>query len=205
MIGNKRLTSALAAGLLLITASSAFASIMSDSALANDGLSVPSQAVDPAFVLSIDLMGNDATASLNALDIGGGAFLATSGTLHVTAGADLGTYSLFAGGPAEFISPSGAFIANDVLYYPGANPFVDTAGLLFAGNGTEINIFGDAPGVYSFMSWNGGNYNVDATGIPSSVSLHEVPEPGTLALFGIGLVLLGAGAAKQRLLKSSAC
>jgi hypothetical protein len=200
MIRNKRLKAALAAGLLLITASSAFATIMSDAALANDGLSVPSQAVDPAFVLSIDLMGNDASASLNALNIGGGAFLATSGTLHVTAGADVGTYSLFAGGPAEFTSPSGAFIANDVVYYPGANPVLDTFGLLFAGNGMEINIFGDAPGEYSFISWNGSSYNVDATGIPNSVNLQEVPEPGTLALLGIGLALLGAGLAKQRLL-----
>ena len=195
MIRNKRLKSALAGGLLLITASSAFASIMSDSALA-----VPSQGVDPAFVLSINLMGNAASASLNALNIGGGAFLATSGTLHVTAGADVGTYSLSAGGPADFTSPSDAFIANDVLYYPGANPVLDTFGLLFAGDGMEINIFGDAPGEYSFISWNGSSYNVDATGIPNSVSLHEVPEPGTLALLGIGLVLLGAGAAKQRLL-----
>jgi hypothetical protein len=200
MIRNKQLKSVLAASLLLLTGSSAFASIMSVSALPDDGLSAPSNGVDPAFVLSINLMGNAASASLNAINLGGGAFWATGGTLDVTAGADAGTYSLSAGGPAEFTSPSGAFIANNVLYYPGANPFLDTAGLLFAGNGTEINIFGDAPGVYSFISWNGGNYNVDATGIPNSVSLHEVPEPGTLALLGIGLVLLGAGAAKQRLL-----
>lgn len=198
MIRSKQLKSAVAAGVLLIASSGAFASIMSGSSLPDDGLSPPSAgATDPAFVFSIDLMGNDATATLDAIVLTGGAFLATSGTLHVTAGADVGTYSLVAGGPGAFDSPSGAFVANDVLY-PGSNPLLDAYGLLFTGGGLEINIFGNSPNNYSFASGNGSNYNVEVTGTPDSVSLQEAPEPGTLALLGIGLALLGAGLAKQR-------
>lgn len=198
MFRSKQLKSAVAASLLLLTASSAFAAIIGTSVPAN-GLSDPGPgAADPTFLFSIDLMGNDATATLNATALGGGSFWATSGTLDVTSGVDAGMYSLTPGGPSAFTSPSGAFIADNVLF-PGANPLLDADGLLFTGaGGLEVNIFGDAPDTYSFFSGKGASYNVEAAGTPDSVSLRQVPEPGTLALLSIALAGLGAGAAMRR-------
>jgi hypothetical protein len=198
MVRSRQLKSAVAAGVLLLTAGSAFASVMSGSGVPSNGLSVPTWAgTDPTMVFSIDLLGNDATATLNATNIGGGDFWATSGTLDVTSGADVGMYSLFAGGPGTFLSPSGTFFADNVLF-PGVNPLLDGAGLLFAGGGLEINIWGNAANNYTFASANASGINVHATGTPSSVSLSTVPEPGTLALLGIGLAALAGAAASRR-------
>lgn len=199
MTRSKQLQSVVAAGLLLFAASGAFASIMSGSAPGSDGLSPPSAgAPDPEMVFAIDLLGNDATAILSASALGNGAFWASSGTLDVTAGPDTGTYSLSPGGPGPFTSPSTAFSADNALY-PGTDPYLDEYGLLFAGDGLEINIFGDSPGVYSLFSCTGpGSCNLEATGTPTSVSLQEVPEPGTLALFGIGAAALAAGLIVRR-------
>lgn len=181
----------------MFAAAGAFASIMSGSSPGSNGLSTPSvMAPDPTAVFSIDLLGNDATAILSATSLGGGEFWATGGTLDVTSGADTGTYSLVPGGPAPF--SSGSFSADNVLYAQ-TDPYLDLYGLLFAGSGgLDINIFGDSPGVYTFLSCTTvTTCNVSATGTPTSVSLN-VPEPGTLALFGIGLAALGTGLIARR-------
>jgi len=138
---------------------------------------------DPSFFLSYsDASGNIATATLDAVDLGNGTFLATSGVLVVTGGADVGTYSLFPGGPNPTFSPSGAFIFNNVLY-PNTNPSLDPFGLLFTGNGLEINIWGNSPNNFSFWSWNGRTYNVSFDG--GFATLTAIPEPSSLALFGM--------------------
>jgi hypothetical protein len=139
---------------------------------------------DPSFDFSYsDGSGNVAHGSLTGIDLGNGRFLITSGTLVVTGGADFGTYSLFPGGPGETSSPTGAFLFNDVLY-PSNNPSLDSDGLLFTGNGLEINIWGNSPGNYSFWSWNGSSYNVQSTG-PATFQVSAAPEPTTFALFGL--------------------
>jgi hypothetical protein len=203
MIKIRQLSSAVAASVLLLATGSAFASIMTSSGASN-GFSTPSSgAPDPMMQFSIDLMGNDATALLNTTALGGGNFWATSGTLNVTSGADAGTYSLVSGGPGVFLSPTGAFEADNVLY-TSTTPYLDTWGLLFSGGGTEINIFTNNPGQgcsatqYCFWSYNSSGYNIQTGGDPSSVSLSTVPEPASLALFGIGILLLGAGVGVRR-------
>jgi hypothetical protein len=201
MIRSKQLTLAVAGGLLLMVGSGAFASMMSGASAPSNGLSAPgSGAADPTLVFSLDLLGNDAIATLNGTALGGGEFWATSGTLNVTSGADAGTYSLFAGGPGVFNAVQGTsgyeFQADNVLY-SGADPYLDEYGLLFAGGGTDINIWGNSADNYSFYSYNGSTFNVEATGTPTSVSL-TVPEPGTLALLAMGLAALGVSLTARR-------
>ena len=92
--------------------------------------------------------------TLNATNLGNGTFLATGGTLTVTTGNDVGSYTLYPGGPANTISPSGFFSYNNVLY-PGVNPALDMQGLLFAGAVPEINIWGNAANNYTFYDNSG--------------------------------------------------
>ena len=72
---------------------------------------------DFAFTNGIDM----GSGSLNTTDNGNGQFLATAGTLNVTAGQDVGSYPLYPGGPATTPSPSGYFTYNNVLY-PQSTP-----------------------------------------------------------------------------------
>jgi hypothetical protein len=90
----------------------------------------------------------------------------------------------------------GSFWFNDNVYF-AANPGVDNNGLLFAGNGLEVNIFSYGPGDYAFYSSNQYSVypiaerfsllNLDEVGQPG---LREtaVPEPASLMLFGTGLI-----------------
>jgi hypothetical protein len=114
----------------------------------------------------------------------------TGGTLNVAAGADIGTYPLLPGGPAPFLSPSGAFIVNNILY-PASDPIFDIYGLLFGNGSLEINIWGNNPGNYSFYSWDGSSYNVGFAGSGTATAT-LVPEPASLMLLGSGLLGIAA-------------
>ena len=139
-----------------------------------------------------DTAGNVATATLSAVDLGGGSYLANSGTLTVTGGADVGLYYLLAvaglpsnGGGAVY-SPSGKFYFDDMLLI-GTSPFLDGAGLLFVGNGLEINMWANGPNNFSLYSWNGSTYNVAVDGGTDSepTPVTSAPEPSSLALLGL--------------------
>ena len=94
--------------------------------------------------------GTDAgNGSLNTTDNGDGLFLATAGTLTVTAGRDVGSYQIYPGGPATTTSPSGFFNYDDLLY-PSVDPGIDLQGLLFVGSGLEINLFSNGADSYEF-------------------------------------------------------
>ena len=101
--------------------------------------------IDYSFTISTQT----AYGSLNVTDEGGGSWLATSGTLTVTGGSDVGSYTLIPGGPAITLSPLGSF-DYDNLITPGANPALDVDGLLFGVTGKEINVWGNSPNNYSF-------------------------------------------------------
>ena len=105
-----------------------------------------------AFTNGID-MGN---GSLNTTDIGGGEFLATAGTLNVTAGRDIGSYPLYPGGPGTTGSPSGYFTST-MFSIPQSTPESICEGLLFIGSGLEINIFSNGADSYEF--YDNTNYN----------------------------------------------
>jgi hypothetical protein len=157
--------------------------------------------LDPEFYYTFSIGPDSGYGTVEAIDEGGGAFLATSGTLTVTSsndgGVDVGTYTLI---PYTLtsglqISPKGAFLYDDFLF-PGGNPTLDVGGLLFQGtnkNGlsTEINFWGNSPGNYSFYSGFGaGNYDVGDTG-SGSVTFVLTPEPSAVILLLTVLGIVG--------------
>jgi hypothetical protein len=138
---------------------------------------------DPVFDFTFSIGGDTGYGTLDATPLGGGEYLATSGSLTVTGGADIGTYSLYPGGPGNITSPSGYFFYDDVLYASG-NPLIDNAGLLFTtGSGFEINIFSNGPNSYQFYDNNGYKH----TG-PDFTLTEVVPEPASFVLLSLGLV-----------------
>ena len=151
----------------------------------------PSSGGDPAYNFTFDVGGNTGFGSV--FGAGADPYLAVSGTITVVTSndtADIGTYSLLPGGPSGFLSPSGAFIADNV-FSPSADPTLDVYGLLFGGGGLEINLWGNGAGNYSFSSFNGAGYNVAATD-SGSVVFAAAPEPSgilllSIMLFGVGV------------------
>jgi hypothetical protein len=140
---------------------------------------------DPLFSFTISIGPDTGFGTLTATDEGGGVFLATSGTLTVTGSSNgnvaVGTYSLIpnpSGLPVS--SPSGYFLIDD-LFYPASDPTLDTWGLLFGAGGTELNVWGNSPGNYSFYTANSGFFPVADTGA-GTVSFTETPEPSSVFL-----------------------
>jgi hypothetical protein len=149
---------------------------------------------------------NAATYSFNVTagsNVGSGSLVtdatgfATSGSLVMTSGADIGTFTLFSGGVSPTVSPYGAFIF-DNLTYNGSAIDLDWYGLLFVGNGLEINIWGNGAGnPYSFWSHNGSSYNVSSNAAAFTMTA-ATPIPAAVWLFGSALVgLAGVGKRKQ--------
>jgi len=141
-----------------------------------------------AFVFNLSYTdgANVVSGSITADYISGNQYHATGGTLQVTASstaAIIGSYSLMAGGPGNFYSPSGAFIVNNLLYYPG-DPYLDGYGLLGLGfastSGVELNLWGNSPGNYSLYAWDPAlGYTLQYTGA-ATTSITPVPEPTTI-------------------------
>ncbi len=92
--------------------------------------------------------------------------MATVGTLAVTAGNDIGSYTLYPGGPGQTTSPLGSFYYDNLLFpsYPTLNPPLDVDGLLFTSSTMEINIWGNSAGNYSYYdSASDGAYGTQLT------------------------------------------
>jgi hypothetical protein len=125
---------------------------------------------EPLFNFAFTLGPDTGYGSLNTTDNGNGEFLATAGNLTVTGGQDIGAYPLFPGGPGATTSPSGFFNFDNVLY-PSISPSIDNDGLLFIGNGLEINIFSN-PGNNQFYD------NTGYTNVGQSFALNIAPGGG---------------------------
>jgi len=125
-------------------------------------MSLGTATFEPIFDFSFDIAPQTGYGSLNTADEGSGEFLATSGTLTNTAGADLGTYPLYPGGPGVTTSPADAFLYNNLIYYL-TDPPLDIYGLLFTAPGLEINIWGNSPDNYSFYDYLNGGYGTTLT------------------------------------------
>lgn len=151
-----------------------------------------------------DPAGVSAVANLTATSLGGGNYLATSGTLTLSGGTGLlnGSYSLVPGGPTVFYPPG--FQVDNVIY-PASDPILDSLGLIgFKAGSTYLNIWGNAPGNYSLYTYNtdsGGYsyaYTFDVGGQTGNSLTVKVPDGGaTLGLLGVALV--GMGWARRKL------
>jgi len=103
----------------------------------------------PIIDFSFSIASQTAYGSINVSDQGNGSWLATGGTLTVTGGSDVGTYTLIPGGPGITTSPLGSFLY-DNLVTPANNPALDVDGLLFGSSGKELNVWGNSINNYSF-------------------------------------------------------
>src|SRR5262249_40186855 len=93
--------------------------------------------------------------------------------------------------PNAFSSPSGAFSVDDQLF-PGQDPTLDVFGLLFTGNGVEINIWGTGPGTYSYFAFNGSSFPLASNN--ASFTLASTPAQQIQVLQSVVQGLVNAGA-----------
>ena len=138
--------------------------------------------------------------TVDATSLGGGAYVANSGTVDVTAssngGGAVGIWTLYPGGPSVLTSPSGAFTYDNTIT-PANDPTLDLNGLLFTQGADELNIYGNSPDNYGFYTYQNSGYAIQDASVPgSSFTITSVPEPVTLSLFGAGLA--GAAALRRR-------
>jgi len=152
-----------------------------------------------------------ASGTLNATNIGGGVYVANSGTGTATGSIFNGdSLTLWAGannGSTQY-SPSGLFYFDNLLF-PNSYPVLDSGGLLFIGttSGGDLNIWGNGPdSPYSTWTEVGGSYiltdnNSTFTLAPvletgsfgtgsGPGSAAQAPEPSALVLLGSGLIAL---------------
>lgn len=131
---------------------------------------------------------------------------AISGSLTVTSGLDVGNYVLYGNNnpapnltwstdPSQLnykISPDGNWFYDNQIYQ-GANPLLDTAGLLFVGNGMEISIWNQVgPSATANPTYSFGDDGVN-TLLTNDVNLYAVvPEPASVVLLTVGLFSMGA-------------
>jgi hypothetical protein len=154
----------------------------------------PWAAAAPVYSFTFSDGTNIANGLLATSDLGGGQFLATSGSLTVTSGAAFGSYSLVPGGPAA--QSMGPYIYDDVLR-PALDPILTNPGLLFSGPNFLINIYSVAAGAYKLDYFTGGVNTIDA--LNGTFQLAQVPEPNGLMLVALALLALNAvSAARMR-------
>jgi hypothetical protein len=178
--------------------------------------------VDPVYNFVFSIQGNIGYGSINTVASGlpgDAGYHAFSGTITVTGGNYLGTYSLVTGGPTVVSTSSldtNGTTYYDNLLYPGndagsgaengkgsgnvtTNPsYLDTSGLLFSSGGASINIWGlggsdgyefDYYSNNTMTPYTPGTFNLVQDADPPSVS--TVPEPAAGLVFG--MMSAGAG------------
>jgi len=131
--------------------------------------------------------------NLTTNSLGGGVFQVTSIT-----GSQNGQ-SILAMVPTvpwdAYYMPDGSFYAYDNLIYPTSSPLLDSLGLLFNIQGSSTNpanIYWNGTSYMESTYLGGGNFPNDYTWTPLRLSISSVPEPSTLALFGVGMIALGS-------------
>jgi hypothetical protein len=87
------------------------------------------------------------------------------------------------------------FLTDNVLY-PTTDPAFTTFGVGFLSPGFTYNLWGDAPGSYSFYAYNGSSYTIQSVG--GSATVTAIPEPATWAMMLLGFGMVGAGVRYRR-------
>lgn len=122
-----------------------------------------------------------------------------NGTFTIISGSGLFNGSPIALLPGSGGSPLGSF-TYDSLLFPGGDPALDNSGLLFLFNGTnELNIWGTEPGVYStYTSGAPYSYPLQNDATLFTLTQSSTPEPGTMAMLGVGLALAAIGGWRRK-------
>ena len=153
-----------------------------------------------------------ASGTLSATDIGGGVYVANSGSGTATGGIfNDDSLTLWAGSDdgSDQTSPSGLFYFDNELF-PDTSSLLDDGGLLFIDNATggDLNIWGNGAGIpYSTWTEVGGSYVLDDNNSTFTLTPAQdpvpTPEPGSLILLGTGLLVLARVIRRRSNLKGS--
>lgn len=134
---------------------------------------------------------------LNATDNGDGSFTAVSGSGTQTVGVaapDTLTLIFNPNGTTISFSPGGFFFDNQL--FPGNDPLISDAGLLFSSSTQEVNLFSNIGGGYQFAQQDGFAEAITFL-LSDSPPVQTVPEPTSMVLFGIGLLAFAAFRRRQ--------
>jgi hypothetical protein len=141
---------------------------------------------DTTYYFNFDGSGINASGSVTATLVSGDEYLVDTLT---------GTQN----GEAMTLLAPGGYAGNDNDFFTSA-PFLDSAGVSFSlPGGTDYNVYFGGTIYYECNSVDDGACETDA-GIPlTSGALSLTPEPGTLVLFGTGLLVLAGLLRRKRL------
>ena len=170
--------------------------------LASAGAAAPAMADTFTYTYSsLDGNGLSGTLVLYGNLISPGVFAIVGGTDTAVGGTDSaldGVFSIEGGYTLSFntgtylTSPSGLYDYDNLLS-PAASPtFLDIDGLLFGGPGSEINLWGNADGTYTYNSEINGAYETP-NGVGTEIAfsfVSDIPEPLSAALLGTGLAAI---------------
>lgn len=144
---------------------------------------------DPMFDFTFSIGPDTGYGSVDVVSLGGGEYNATDGSLTVTGGNDIGTYTLLPGGPAPYTcSPDNCEFGADNDIFPAGTPPIDQYGLVFTLGDILVTLTAPGASNYYFATYSPeqGLYLENDTSGNAYVSFS--PEPGSSTLLGSALV-----------------
>lgn len=142
------------------------------------------------------------SGSLVADDNGNGTFTAVSGsgTQNVFGVPDSLSLVFNPHGTMQATSASGLFYFDNQAFPAAANLLTDGGLLFMTGAGNDMNLFsnGNGNGTYTFYTSQNGSYGYNELTAFTLAESSAVPEPGTVALVGLGLLGVAFGRKKRK-------
>lgn len=142
---------------------------------------------DPMFDFTFSIGPDTGFFSVDAVPLGDGEYNATDGSLTITGGIDIGTYTLLPGPSGGTCSPDSCEFYYDDDLFPASTPPIDPEGLVFTSGSTLVNLTASDANDYYFLTYSPqqGLYMENDTSGNAYVSL--TPEPRSSTLFGVAL------------------